>query len=183
MICENCKERPASITITQESMGGSWNVIYVRSVLSNHRHSISTPIKSRCPFSSFYLTGLAVLILSGTTANTGRMLEGPECPSCGLTFPKFLDIGKFGCADCYDTFRGNLPHVFGKLHNGHSTHTGKIPVSFNEIYAVKKKIEEIRVKMKEAVEAEHFEEAAALRDEANTLKQHLSLGGEENDVD
>ena len=77
----------------------------------------------------------------------------------------------------------DLPHVFGKLHNGHSTHTGKVPVSFNEIYAVKKKIEEIRVKMKEAVEAERFEEAAALRDEANTLKQHLAHGGEENDVD
>ena len=43
-----------------------------------------------------------------------------------------------------------LPQVLRKLHNGHSTHTGKIPVSFNEIYAVKKKIEEIRVKMKEA---------------------------------
>ena len=37
--------------------------------------------------------------------------------------------------------------------------------------------------MKEAVEAERFEEAAALRDEANTLKQHLAHGGEENDVD
>ena len=71
---------------------------------------------------------------------------------------------------CYDTFRGKLPHVFGKLHNGHSTHVGKIPVSFNEMYAVKKKIEEIRVKMQEAIEAERFEEAAALRDEANSTK-------------
>nr|WP_255457427.1 UvrB/UvrC motif-containing protein [Sporosarcina sp. JAI121] len=76
-----------------------------------------------------------------------------------------------------------MPHVFGKLHNGHANHVGKVPVSFNELYAVKRKIEEIREKMKEAVEAERFEEAAALRDEANTLKQHLAHGGEENDVD
>ena len=35
---------------------------------------------------------------------------------------------------------------------------------------MKRKIEEIRVKMQEAVEAERFEEAAALRDEANATK-------------
>ena len=50
-------------------------------------------------------------------------------------------------------------------------------MSFNEIYVVKKRIEEIRSKMKEAVEAERFEEAAALRDEANTLKLQLEQGG------
>ena len=42
----------------------------------------------------------------------------------------------------------------------------------------KRKIEEIRLKMKEAVEAERFEEAAALRDEANTLRLNLEQGGE-----
>ena len=37
--------------------------------------------------------------------------------------------------------------------------------------------------MKEAVEAERFEEAAALRDEANTLRLNLEQGGEMDDVD
>ena len=37
--------------------------------------------------------------------------------------------------------------------------------------------------MKEAVEAERFEEAAALRDEANALKHQLANGGGESDVD
>ena len=140
-----------------------------------HKHSILIRIRNRCRSNSFFPIGSAGPIhFKHNSKREGNQSVGPECPSCGLTFPKFLDIGKFGCATCYDTFRGRLPHVFGKLHNGHSTHVGKIPVSFNELYAVKKKIEEIRVKMKEAVEAEHFEEAAALRDEANTLKQHLA---------
>ena len=47
---------------------------------------------------------------------------------------------------------------------------GKYLFHLMKLYAIKRKIEEIRVKMKEAVEAERFEEAAALRDEANTLK-------------
>ena len=47
---------------------------------------------------------------------------------------------------------------------------------------MKRKIEEIRVKMNEAVEAERFEEAAAFRDEANLLKHQLANGGEDSDV-
>lgn len=184
MICENCKERPASITITQESMVGSIERHLCEKCAFQSQTFQFDPNQeplSIQQFLSHWFSGSDPFLAQPQTR--GELLEGPECPSCGLTFPKFLDIGKFGCAECYDTFRGSLPHVFGKLHNGHSAHTGKIPVSFNELYAVKKKIEEIRVKMKEAVEAEHFEEAAALRDEANTLKQHLAHGGEEDDVD
>ena len=75
-----------------------------------------------------------------------------------------------------------MPRIFSKLHNGHTTHVGKIPVSFNERFALKKKIEEIRLKMQEAIETERFEDAAALRDEANALKERLAEcgdGGEE----
>ncbi len=184
MICENCKERPASITIKQESVIGSLERHLCEKCAFQsqtfHFDPNQEPLSIQ-QFLSHWFSGSDPFQAQQQTR--GEPLEGPECPSCGLTFPKFLDIGKFGCADCYDTFRGNLPQVFGKLHNGHSTHTGKVPVSFNEIYAVKKKIEEIRVKMKEAVEAERFEEAAALRDEANTLKKHLANGGEESDVD
>lgn len=106
-----------------------------------------------------------------------------ECPVCQLTYEKFLEIGKFGCSTCYETFRERLPHVLGKLHNGKSTHTGKIPVSFNQLYAIKRKIEEIRAKMQDAVEEERFEDAAILRDEASRLQAQLKDGGEASDVD
>ena len=184
MICENCKERPASVIITQESVADRWNATYVRNVhfqsQTFHFDPNQEPLSIQ-QFLSHWFSGTDPFQAQQQTR--GEQLTGPECPSCGLTFPKFLDIGKFGCATCYDTFRGRLATSFWKASQWHSTHTGKIPVSFNELYAVKKKIEEIRVKMKEAVEAERFEEAAALRDEANTLKQHLAHGGEESDVD
>ena len=78
----------------------------------------------------------------------------------------------------------NAFHMFlGNCIVDMSSHTGKIPVSFNELYAIKRKIEEIRAKMQDAVAAERFEEAAALRDEANALQHHLAHGGEENNVD
>jgi protein arginine kinase activator len=184
MICENCKERPASVTITQESVVGSVERHLCEKCTFQsqtfHFDPNQEPLSIQ-QFLSHWFSGSDPFLAQ--QLSRGEPLTGPECPSCGLTFPKFLDIGKFGCAECYDTFRGNLQHVFGKLHNGHATHTGKVPVSFNELYAVKKKIEEIRVRMKDAVDAERFEEAAALRDEANTLKQQLTSGGDDNDVD
>ena len=59
MICENCKERPASVIITKESMVDPSNIIYVRSALSNHKHSILILIKNRCRFNNFYRIGSA----------------------------------------------------------------------------------------------------------------------------
>lgn len=106
-----------------------------------------------------------------------------ECPKCKLTYEKFLEIGKFGCATCYATFRERLPHVLGKLHSGKSKHIGKIPVSFNQLYAIKRKIEEVRMKMQEAVELEKFEEAVILRDEANRLQGQLEDEGGSSHVD
>ena len=144
----------------------------MKSARFNRKRFILMQTKNPYRFNSFYLIGSAGRILSSPTANTKTGIDQLECPKCALTFEKFLDIGKFGCASCYDTFRGQLPNVLGKLHSGHSTHVGKMPVSFNELYAVKRKIEEVRTKMQEAVEEERFEEAAALRDEANMLQDH-----------
>lgn len=184
MICENCKERPASVILTQESVGES-KERHLCEKCAFHSHAFQfdpnqEPLSIQ-QFLSHWFGGSEPFQAQQQAREEAP--AGPACPDCGLTFPEFLDIGKFGCATCYETFRPRLPRVLGKLHNGHSKHVGKIPVSFNELYAVKKKIEEIRMKMTEAVEAERFEEAAALRDEANALKLQFQGGGEAKDVD
>lgn len=184
MICENCKERPASVVITKGYMGEAVERHLCEKCAFQsetfHFDPNQEPLSIQ-QFLSHWFGGTDPFPAQQKSVET--QVEQLECPGCSLTFDKFLDIGKFGCATCYDTFRGRLPSVLGKLHSGHSTHVGKIPVSFNEIYAVKRKIEEVRTEMKKAVEEERFEEAAALRDEANALQQHLANGGGEGDVD
>lgn len=184
MLCENCKERPASVVITKGYMG----------------ESIEHHLCEKCTFQSeaFHLgmneEPLSIQqFLSHWFGGEDPFQTQPkkqeakvqqlECPTCQLTYEKFLDIGKFGCSTCYDTFRQRLPHVLGKLHSGKASHTGKIPVSFNKLYAIKRKIEEVRTKMQAAVDAEKFEEAATLRDEANRLQGQLEDGGEAPNVD
>ncbi len=184
MICEKCKERPASVIITKGDSGEAVERHLCEKCAFQSEtfyfDSNQEPLSIQ-QFLSHWFGGVDSLQTGEQKVEQG--LDQLECPKCALTFDRFLEIGKFGCATCYDTFRLRLPSVLGKLHSGHSAHIGKIPVSFNEIYAVKRKIEEIRMKMQEAVEAERFEEAATLRDEANALQDHLANGGEESDVD
>lgn len=183
MICENCKERPASVIITQGYAGESTEQHLCEKCAFQseafHFNPNQEPLTIQ-QFLSQWFSGADPFQPQQTERQS--TLQELQCPQCALTFNKFLDNGKFGCPTCYDTFRAQLPKVFGKLHSGHSTHTGKIPVSYNKLFAVKRKIEEIRLKMQQAVSEEDFEEAAALRDEANALQQELEVGGEDNNV-
>ncbi len=184
MRCESCKERPASVVITKGFVGESAERHLCEKCAFQSEAFHFDPNQEPLSIQQFLSHWFGAADSFQTQPKMqGNAANDLECPDCKLTFGKFLDIGKFGCPTCYGTFRERLPNVFGKLHNGHTTHTGKIPVSFNEIYVIKRKIEEVRTKMQEAVAAERFEEAAALRDEANALQQNLTHGGEENQVD
>lgn len=183
MICDNCKERPASVIITQGYEGESVErhlcekCAFQSEAFHFDPHQEPLTIQQ---FLSQWFGGADPF--QPQQERRKSSIEQLQCPECSLTFNEFLDNGKFGCATCYDTFKERLPKVFGKLHSGHSAHTGKIPVSYNKLFAVKRKIEDIRLKMQQAVAEERFEEAAALRDEANALQEDLESGGEDNNV-
>lgn len=179
MLCENCKERPASVIFKQETVNGSVERHLCDKCAFYSQTFTFSPDQEPLSIQQFLAHWLGGSELLQGQQPSGTLPSTPACSGCGLTFHRFLDIGKFGCATCYDTFRAQLPRVFAKLHNGHTSHKGKVPSSFNEQYALRKKLDEIRLKMQEAVEAERFEEAAALRDEANELRQLLADGGGE----
>src|SRR5690606_41997659 len=63
--------------------------------------------------------------------------EAVACPSCGFSFPKFLQLGKFGCASCYDSFSSQLDEIFKRFHNVNTEHTGKISASYVTIMKIK----------------------------------------------
>lgn len=180
MLCESCNERPATIRFKQETENGVIEKQLCDQCAFNSQTFSFSPGQEPLSIQQFlahWLGGNEWL----SNVPSGRAAS-PECPGCGLSFQRFLDVGKFGCAVCYDTFREQLPRVFAKLHNGSTAHSGKIPASLNERFAVKKKLADVREKMRLAVEQEHFEEAAQLRDEANRLKEQLADGGDDRHV-
>ena len=115
-------------------------------------------------------------------------IENERCPKCGLTYDDFVNNGKFGCAECYDTFSNKLDSILKNLH-GTSKHIGRKPKNIvkaidtqstkNEEKAKKteKKVDEKQEKinklnkdLQKAIKDERYEDAAKIRDEIKKLQ-------------
>ncbi|MBL7070786.1 MAG: UvrB/UvrC motif-containing protein [Candidatus Omnitrophica bacterium] len=88
-----------------------------------------------------------------------------KCDSCGLTYSDFKKIGRLGCGQCYDKFRSYLVPLFKRIH-GSDVHLGKVPHQKTKTPKQNKvNTEDLKRRLKRAVELEEFEEAVKLRDE------------------
>lgn len=175
VICENCKQRPAKVTVTQVHNGEHFERHYCE-VCANSLHPFYVEYKQD-PLSLHQLLSNWFSQTEQQPMQQKQQKNTIVCDECGWSIQRFLDEGKFGCANCYNSFRPQLPNVFKRLHNGNTKHTGKAPGALGEKIALKKRIEAIRSQMKDAIATESFEEAAKLRDEARDLEGQLSTGG------
>lgn len=172
MICDQCGERSASVIVKQQQQGQviERNLCHICAA-ENHNINIAfeqDPLAIHQLLSNWFPNAQASI-------NPVRK-EVATCPSCGFTFSKFLRVGKFGCASCYDAFSPQLNEIFKRFHNGNIEHTGKIPASYGTTLKIKKEIEELRKQMQISIQGEHFEEAARLRDEVKVLSAKLEGG-------
>lgn len=113
-------------------------------------------------------------LLAGLT-EFGEAIEVPKvdklkCPNCGLTFSNFRRKGRLGCSECYVAFHAKLAPLLKRIH-GSDHHIGEIPAKAPKDVVVTSKLQELRMKMKKAIEAEEFEEAAKLRDKIRELEK------------
>lgn len=179
MICENCKQRPTKVTVTEIQNGEHVQRHYCEECAKEfhpfHLNFEQDPLSLHQLLSNWF----------GITENKQQeQKQQPEtvtCSSCEWTFRQFINKGKFGCANCYESFHEQLPDVFSKLHNGNVKHVGKIPGAFGQTLQLKKQIESLRTLMRTAIGIENFEEAARLRDEVYALEKQLESGGENHD--
>ena len=178
MICENCKQRPTKVTVTQILNGEQVQRHYC-DVCAQDFHPLHLDLQD--PLSLHQLLSNWFGISENQQLEQKHKTETTSCSSCEWTFRQFLKQGKFGCAHCYESFHEQLPDVFKKLHNGNVKHVGKAPSTFGQTLKIKRQIESVRTLMRTAIEIENFEEAALLRDEARALEEQLQSGGENRD--
>lgn len=93
-----------------------------------------------------------------------------RCPSCGMTYNQFTQLGRFGCPDCYDSFSSRLEPLLRRIQTG-TSHTGKVPVKSGATLQQKRRLEALRRELQQAVANEQFERAAELRDQIKLLEQ------------
>ena len=96
--------------------------------------------------------------------------QATECPTCGFTMESLKRVGRLGCSKCYDTFGDEIAQRLPSLHKGIS-HTGYFPAGLVKLHRLKSELEELSIRLDEAIEEERYEEAASLRDEIQELKK------------
>ena len=109
-------------------------------------------------------------------AAAGRPSPG-RCPTCGMTFNQFRQIGRLGCGDCYRTFDRALEPLLQRIHGGH-LHGGKVPRRIGGEMQQRREIAQLKEQMSLAVAREDFEKAAVIRDRLRDLEKALATGGE-----
>jgi len=95
--------------------------------------------------------------------------NGRKCPSCGFTLDDLRRVRRFGCAECYTTFKEEIGPMLRGMHKG-ATHVGKVPEGLMAIHFRNQRLEELRSRLDQAVQAESYEEAAGIRDEIRNLE-------------
>lgn len=157
MLCENCKENPASVHVEQIS-GGQKTELHLCQECSVGLHA---PL--------FLDSLLKSLIFSASKLTEESNEKNVQC-ECGMKLSEFKKLGKLGCEQCYTTFKKELAQLLRNI-QWSMNHTGKIPVKNAKGIIKKKEIKRLREELQQAIEEEEYETAAQLRDQIKDIER------------
>ena len=160
MLCERCKERPATVHISK--------------IINNKQQDEHLCQVCAGELGYFQFGGLDFSWpqLFPKLVNWEEEKSAPEqCPQCGLTFRAFSQKGKAGCAGCYSAFAKQLDPLFLRIHTS-NRHKGKLPFHQEGQLAKKRELDQLKIKLSQLVADQDFEEAAMVRDEIRALEKN-----------
>lgn len=105
-------------------------------------------------------------------------IQPKTCPQCGMALDEIHFAFRIGCARCYDTFREELKELFSDL-QGCTEFRGNHPAWVAEKF----RLNELKRKLKTAIEHEQFAEAKQLMLQIRALRKALNLTDEPPEED
>ena len=117
---------------------------------------------------------LADLLLKASLNPESASESGMRCEQCGFTQNDFKKQGRFGCPNCYETFKEMVEPMLEGMHKG-SKHIGKIPKCALERQSFSERLTALETSLHEAIRTERYEDAAKFRDEITQLKQSQAV--------
>lgn len=171
MLCQDCRKREAQVHLTQIINQEKTSLSLCKECAS--KRGFHSPLEN-VPFP---LAEILAGITSGLpVVSTKKGIDSLTCTGCGMTFEEFTRLGRFGCGDCYRTFRNRIEPIMRKIH-GNSLHRGSgpdrpaavgIPTGTSLIPVQEE--ERLETELRKAIEGEDFERAAELRDKLKTVR-------------
>lgn len=168
MYCEECKQRIATVHLTQ-MYNGKQVQLHLCQECAAQKGSIMFDIASN--FSLPNLLGS----LFGSNYNLQEIKPQQQvisCPNCGMNLSDIANTGKLGCSQCYISFERQLEPNLRRIH-GNSQHVGKIPVRGGSKYMIKKRIDSLKQQLQQAIAAEEYEKAAQIRDKIKEIEKSM----------
>jgi protein arginine kinase activator len=162
MRCEYCGEEDATVHLAQLLNGEMKNLHLCKDCAGKNGINVDEPVS------------LSDLLLKAGQAAGGED-EGKgdaSCPQCHMRLSDFRKTSRLGCPACYDAFAVELAGILLGLHKS-QYHAGKAPSGTRLSHDIQQRAEAISVRLKAAIAAEQFEEAARLRDELKPLQGEL----------
>lgn len=172
MECQECKSRPATLYFTQ-IINGNKSEVHVCDICAKEKGYFSLDEDSYSLHD--LLKGLFETNSPHLKVKNKQHYISDEkihCSKCNLSFQDFRRIGKFGCANCYQTFEDRLNPIFRRVHSGNTQHNGKIPQRRHEQLHHKRELDILRKELQYMVEHEEFEKAAVIRDKIKQLQNN-----------
>ena len=172
MLCEECHMRPATVHITK-IVNNEKTEMHLCEECAKEKHlSLSSSIGGF----GFEDTGFSVAkLLSSFFEPSSKTPIGSseefKCGRCGLTFQTFSKTGRFGCRQCFSTFKNQMNPMLRRIH-GKTFHVGKVPKRSGGQIRIKQEIDRLKRELQEAVNAEEYERAAVIRDKIKELEQN-----------
>lgn len=168
MICEECKQRPASVHFTK-IINGEKTETHLCDQCARQR-SEQLLLEPSFTFHNI-LAGLFEPETMGLPAGQQQVVQRMRCENCGLSFADFRRLGHLGCSECHVVFSQQLEPVLRRIH-GSTVHAGKIPARQAGPLRLQRELEGLRQELKEAIGKEDYERAAVLRDRIRLLERH-----------
>jgi protein arginine kinase activator len=161
MLCTICKEKPATVHLTQ-IVGDKMQKLDLCEDCAKTK-GINDP-------TSFGLADLDLVLGLGASQQLEQAAGGVElkCPRCGFTQADFKKSGRLGCPECYVTFAEGLRGLLKTMHKG-TRHTGKAPEALRATRENADKLKTLQTKLAKAIKDENYEQAAQVRDEIKQL--------------
>ncbi|MBN2874607.1 MAG: UvrB/UvrC motif-containing protein [Spirochaetales bacterium] len=105
-------------------------------------------------------------LLTGVTEGT----HAATCPSCGWTSSQLASTGLLGCAACATTFRSEILSIL-KRSGRVGQYEGKVPLRRGPSISAEPSRAALSRELEDAIRAEDFEAAAAIRDKLRETSQ------------
>jgi protein arginine kinase activator len=161
MICDVCREGDAVIELT-EVEGTGVRLLHLCERCAAER-GVETTVSAPKP----QITDFLQSVHQAMQATQG---DAARCTFCSSTFRDFRSTGRLGCAHCYDAFENSMRDLLRRVH-GNSKHIGRKyepPVSAD--IPDGGTANELRDRLRRAVDSEQFELAADLRDKLRGIE-------------